>query len=282
MATHGASPARQTRADVRPKATPARCTVCDLEPATREPFFYVWLKRQFWIYRCPRCTHQFVYPSVTPEEQALIYGDRYFSGEGDWVCGVFPASYVQAEAQLREEAKHILDMLPVQTGRLLDIGCAGGVFLDEARTRGFEVVGIELNPQMAQHARRTYHVEVVNSRIEEVPHNVWDGAFDVITLLDCLEHLPQPLAAMRKVGVWLRPGGLLLIRGPLCNSPFARLKEALRRTLRVTKCLPGYPLDANMFNKRSLDALLRITGFELIEWIGETRLFSNLLAQRTC
>lgn len=257
-----------------------RCTVCEQDTARPDPFFYLWRGRRYGIYRCTQCTHQFVHPSVTPEDQALIYGDQYFSKEGDWVCGIFQAGYVEAEPQLRKEAQKIVAMLPPPPGNLLDIGCAGGTFLDEARRRGFAVAGIELNPSMAQHARDTYQVDVLTSSIEDVPENKWSGAFDVITILDCLEHVPQPLAALTRVGRWLRPGGSVFIRGPLSNSPIARFKEGLRRSLGLTKQLPGYPLDANMFNKRSLAALLTASGFESPVWIGETTNFSNLLARK--
>jgi len=221
-----------------------------------------------------------VHPSVTPEDQALIYSDQYFSKEGDWVCGIFQAGYTESQSQLKEEAHEILDMLPLSSGRLLDIGCAGGVFLNEARTRGFDVFGIELNSSMAAHARSTYHVEVLNSRIEDVVANRWSHHFDVVTLLDCLEHVPQPLAAMSKVADWLRLGGFVFIRGPLSNSRVARMKEGLRRVLRVRKRLPGYPLDANTFNKRSLATLLELSGFETLVWMVETPSFANLLARR--
>lgn len=169
-------------------------------------------------------------------------------------------------------------MLPLSSGRLLDIGCAGGVFLDEARNRGFDVFGIELNSSIAAYARSTYHVEVLATRLEDVGANQWSHHFDVVTLLDCLEHVPQPLAAMKKIAQWLRPGGFVFIRGPLSNSPVARIKEGLRRTLRVRKRLPGYPLDANAFNKRSLETLLERSCFQSAVWIGETPSFANLLA----
>jgi SAM-dependent methyltransferase len=221
-----------------------------------------------------------VHPPVSRDDQALIYNDRYFSKEGDWVCGIFRAGYTEAESQLKEEAREILDMLPFSSGRLMDIGCAGGVFLSEARSRGFEVVGLELNASMAAYARSTYQLQVLNSRIEDVGPDQWSDHFDVVTLLDCLEHVPQPLVAVKKVARWLRPGGYVFIRGPLSNSPLVRIKEGLRRVLRVAKRLPGYPLDANTFNKRSLETLLELSGFQRPLWIGETRGFANLLAQR--
>ena len=91
-------------------STSTRCTVCDRDTAGPDPFFYVWRGRRFGIHRRTECTHQFVHPSVTPEDQALIYGDQYFSKEGDWggASGWFQASYVEAEPRLRKEAEEIL------------------------------------------------------------------------------------------------------------------------------------------------------------------------------
>ena len=255
------------------------CTVC-AQPAKPDPFFYLWKSRRFTIYRCTDCTHQFVYPSVTPQDQAEIYGDQYFSSEGDWVCGLIGAGYVEANPQLRSEAREVLSMLPAPSGRLLDVGCAGGVFLDEARSLNYTVVGIELNPSMAKHARETYNLDVRNSPIEDLAASEWEGAFDVVTLLDCLEHIPDPRAAMAKVANWLRPGGHTFIRGPLSDSPIARVKESVRRVLRISKQLPGYPLDANMFNRRSLERLLSDTGFAPPSWINARKDFANLLARK--
>jgi len=85
---------------------------------------------------------------------------------------------------------------------------------------------------------------------------------------------------MKKIAQCIRPGGFVFIRGPLSNSRTTHLKEQLRRALRVSKRLPGYPLDANCFNKRSLGRLLSASGFEITSWIGETASFSNVMARK--
>lgn len=228
---------------------------------------------------CNSCSHQFVRPPVSADEQGMIYSDEYFSKNGDWVCGLWDADYVAAEPQLRAEAREILDMLPLKSGCLLDIGCAGGIFLDEARRCGFQVKGIELNSSMVRCATQTFGIDVVQGRIEDIEMETFDGEFDVITLLDVLEHLPAPNATLQKVARWLKRGGFVFIRGPLSNSPYDHSKEAIRRFLRIRKRLPGYPLDANMFNKRSLQTLLSITGFLVEAWFNETSGFANLLGR---
>lgn len=258
---------------------PSHCCVCDHERLSADPFYYDWEGRRYVIYRCLRCSHQFVYPPVRREEQNAIYGDSYFSKEGDWSCGIFPGGYTESAPQLEEEAREVLDMLPVTTGHLLDIGCAGGVFLNEARARGFLVRGLELNESMAAHARNTYKLDVLNSPIEDVPMEEWTEQFDVITLMDCLEHLPQPLDLFKKIQKWMRPTGIVFIRGPLSNSVLSRFTEGIRRVIRLEKRLPGYPLDANMFNKKSLTSLLTITGFQRPIWINEAKDFANVVAR---
>lgn len=259
---------------------PKACTVCGSEKVSRDPFFYYWQRRRFWIMRCSSCSHQFVHPPVSAEDQAAIYSDRYFLDDGDWVCGCWEADYFSAEPQLRSEAREVLDMLPLSSGYLLDIGCAGGVFLDEARRRGFQVKGVELNASMANQARTKFGIDVIQSRIEDIDGQVSAAEFDVITLLDCLEHVPLPNSVLQKAARWLKSDGFVFIRGPLSNSRLVHLKEGIRRSFRLTKQLPGYPLDANTFNKKSLAALLSTTGFAVETWLNETRDFANLLGRK--
>ena len=256
------------------------CTACDSATCVPEPFYYRWHGKKYGLLRCSACSHQFVHPAITESDQAEIYSDQYFSADGDWVCGHFEGSYEDSENSLREEARAVLGYLPTRGGKLLDVGCAGGVFLDEARRAGFEVAGIELNASQAQAARDRFGVPVVTERIEDVAHSHWEDYFDVVTVLDCLEHLPQPLEAVRKISRWMQSGGHLLIRGPLSNSVLAAFRSSLRRAVGIPMLLPGYPLDANMFNKRSLSAMLDVVGIDVVDWIDTTADFSNLLARK--
>lgn len=260
--------------------TVAVCAACGSHDAVQDFFYYEWREKTYDIFRCRSCTHQFVYPAIGPEDQAEIYSDKYFSADGDWVCGMFQGAYADAESQLRDEAAEVLSHIPTKTGKLLDVGCAGGVFLDEAQRRGFTVAGIELNDTQAESARSRFNIPVRTGRIEDIGEGEWGAEFDVVTLMDCLEHLPQPLDAVRKVSEWTRPGAVLFIRGPLSNSLVGRIKERARRLLRKPKRLPGYPLDANMFNKRSLTTMLDLAGFEVVDWIDSTDIFSNVVARR--
>jgi 2-polyprenyl-3-methyl-5-hydroxy-6-metoxy-1,4-benzoquinol methylase len=243
------------------------------------PFYYMWRGCRWSILRCMVCTHQFVYPFLTKVEQEVIYSDQYFTAEGDWVEGVWPLGYIEAEEELRREAGEVLEMLPRRDGRLVEVGCAGGFFLDEARRRGFEVAGVELNEKMVSHARLALGLHVIHGRVEDIEHDRVPFNCHVIVLMDVIEHIPDPYAFFHKVCHWLTPGGCVLIRGPLHNDPIGRAKAEIRRALWIEKQLPGYPLDVNLFTKKSLTRLLEQLGFGDFVWINETRGFANVVAR---
>ena len=257
------------------------CSVCMDENVTRDPFFYLWKDKRWSIMRCRNCRHQFVYPFVTQLEQEEIYGDHYFSEEGDWVSGIWKLGYKDAEERLRKEAQLVLNMLPIRRGKLLEIGCAGGFFLDEARKSGFHVMGIEINRSMATHAEKQLGLTVIQGRIEDIEKDDFNNQFDVVVMMDILEHIPKPHSVIQRVNHWLTPHGFLLIRGPLVNNPIVTLKETLRRLTKIEKQLPGYPLDANMFNKKSLAHLVEQFDMKVCAWINETNSFANVLAQKS-
>lgn len=258
----------------------ARCCVCRSRSLRPEPFYYSWRGRRWWIVRCVGCTHQFVYPPITKVEQETVYDDHYFTAEGDWVEGVWPLSYVQAEPKVRREAAEVLDILPGRGGRLLEIGCAGGFFLDEARKRGFDVFGIELNVTMAAHARTALGLNVIQGRIEDIERDCFLRNVDVIVLMDVLEHIPDPYGLFQTISYWLAADAYVLIRGPLHNDPIARAREWIRRVLWIEKELPGYPLDVNLFTKKSLTQLLGQFGYGDLMWINAARNFANVVARR--
>ena len=143
---------------------------------------------------------------------------------------------------------------------------------------GFTPEGLEINPQMADRARRL-GFRVMQGRIEDIDRAPGEPRFDAVTLCDVLEHIPTPLSTLRKLRSWMVSGGTLLIRGPLNNDPMTWVKESARRLVGATKQLRGYPLDANVFNPKSLSIMLSQAGFMVPEWRGQTKGFGNAISR---
>ncbi|WP_161491887.1 class I SAM-dependent methyltransferase [Bradyrhizobium centrolobii] len=94
-------------------------------------------------------------------------------------------------------------------GRLLEIGCAYGFFLDEARRAGFEVSGIEPAEAAVAHTG-DLGLNVVCGLLSEATLNSL-GTLDVIVLLDVIEHLPDPQEALALCTDHLRPDGIIVL-----------------------------------------------------------------------
>lgn len=109
-------------------------------------------------------------------------------------------------------------------GRVLDIGCGPGWFIDAMRKRGWSVRGTERSVAAAQHARDVLHLEVGDEDVEELLAS--GERFDAVVLWHVAEHLRDPLASLRAIAGLLRPGGVLMIGVPNFGSIEARIGQA--------------------------------------------------------
>jgi len=93
------------------------------------------------------------------------------------------------------------------SGRLVEVGCGKGYFLSEAHKRGYEVTGMEPNPERAEYVQNSLGIKVDEAFLHE--HNLSKEHFDVVYHCDLLSHFADPRAALRQMTDLLRPGGVL-------------------------------------------------------------------------
>jgi 2-polyprenyl-3-methyl-5-hydroxy-6-metoxy-1,4-benzoquinol methylase len=163
------------------------------------------------LYRCGYCgtVHQ---PSL-PQGQELHALYRSMSDD----------RYLDEEEGRRRTARRLLDLLGahVPRGRLLEVGCGYGLLLDEARLRGYDVEGLELSADAVRFACANLALPVRAMALEEA---ALDGqCYDAIVIIDVLEHLDDPVAALDCLCSHLASGGALLIATPDPSSLVARM-----------------------------------------------------------
>lgn len=126
--------------------------------------------------------------------------------------------------------------------RLLDVGCATGVFLHEMKRAGWEVMGIEPNEEAAAYARERFGlpVHVGALRTAQLP----PSSFDVVTFWDVLEHLHTPWQDLVEANRLLAGGGLLVIRIPNLDSIGSRLFGPLWLGWDLPRHLYLFPMSA--------------------------------------
>jgi 2-polyprenyl-3-methyl-5-hydroxy-6-metoxy-1,4-benzoquinol methylase len=151
--------------------------------------------------RCPDCTLVYSNPQPRTEVRARYLEDYDLASHFDQLR--------QRKRSLFERRLRHLERGVDLPGRLCDVGCADGQFLELALSAGWDCSGIELNPPAAARARRT-GAKVYEGALEELEDLPW-GQFDVVTCWDVLEHTPAPRAFARKLARLVVPGGHLFL-----------------------------------------------------------------------
>ena len=166
--------------------------------------------------RVVECNCGMVY--LAPRLDAALIESGYSSGSD-------PAFVAQNENRIRTFAgkiKSILQKTGLQPSgkKMLDVGCAGAAFLVAARDAGFDVEGIEPSHWLSEYGRTKYGLKVRQGILE--PGAFPDASFDVITVWDVIEHVPDPDSLLRTIHSALKPNGALWVSYPDVGSMAAR------------------------------------------------------------
>jgi glycosyltransferase involved in cell wall biosynthesis/2-polyprenyl-3-methyl-5-hydroxy-6-metoxy-1,4-benzoquinol methylase len=100
--------------------------------------------------------------------------------------------------------------------RVLDIGCAIGLFLEAVRHEGWQAFGVEPSRALGEYGSQRFGLDIFQGELHERVFP--DDYFDVVTLWEVLEHLHDPMNTLREACRVLRPGGLLLLSTPNWHS----------------------------------------------------------------
>lgn len=171
----------------------------------------LWELNGYSISKCRDCSLVFVLNYVTTDELIAHYGamndDSY--GENNLDCLNY---YYHALGSLIQER------FP-GGGRILDIGCSRGWFLDTMKD--WECHGNEITETYGAAAREKHGDRIFIGPFEDYP--VRESFFDVITLQDVFDHIRDPLEMLRKCHIMLRPGGLIAIKVHNISCLYAKL-----------------------------------------------------------
>jgi SAM-dependent methyltransferase len=223
------------------RTLPGNCPICSGS---------VKLTRSDGISCCRKCGVRFFAGYRDVPAAVELYGRNYFQGN---VYSDYPAEAGPRIRLFRKKMKLLRSYLP-GTGRVLDVGCAYGFFLQVARELGFHAQGVDISGVAAEFARSSVGVEVFHGELLDAAFP--DSQFDVVTLWDTLEHLHKPHAMLREVYRILKPGGVLVIETLNVNT-------IARHILRRRWPLSAPPYHLFYFTKRTARRLIRNAGFTM-------------------
>ena len=156
------------------------CSLCK-----QRDISFLYRKKDYTIARCHSCGLLFKVPQPTSEELRQMYTEAYYHPwnleKEELVKKIKMKTF---ERRLQEIQKY------VRSGKILDVGCATGFFLEEVKSKGFEPYGIELSKFSFKKAQNKFGNRIFSGTIEDAPFE--NNFFDVITMFDLLEHVKTP------------------------------------------------------------------------------------------
>jgi len=251
---HAASSPVSRPDDTPAAAAPAACPVCGCASLALRA--EVETNRRYAIVRCTRCLFVFAEPRPTEQELEAFYSSTYFVRDRPTSLGYADYRTI-AEANARRMWRQLRsEVAGTEPRRLLDVGCATGGFLAEARADGWESVGVELSADAVAVARSEFGLDVIHGDLSSPL--LEPTSFGLVTMWHVLEHVVDPLASLERARELLAHRGRLLIELPNWNS----LGRVLRRSA-WSQLKP--PEHINFFTPRSLRAAVEKAGMAVVE-----------------
>lgn len=241
----------------------------------------------WWIVRCADCGLGRVDPLPRQADLTAMYDESYLTP------GAFAGIAHQGgiggqlhlydrpggrQASLRWHGQRLARIEQARSshgparGRLLDVGCGAGYFLDAARSAGWQVTGVEVSDAAAAAARSELGLDVYTGVLADAGLPAND--FDLVTMFEVLEHMRDPGAALNEAHRLLRPGGLLALEVP---NDMDAYRAGLARADQRWWVIP--PVHLYYFNASSLSRWLLMSGFEPVHLSTEGSVGGDLLSQ---
>ncbi|HDY88948.1 MAG TPA: methyltransferase domain-containing protein [bacterium] len=170
------------------------------------------------IVRCLSCGLAYLNPRPVPEEIYKLYEEGYYTGKIDKEIGY--AGHSGSIHEIKYYCPYGFDILLEETKlnnkRVLDIGCSFGKFVYWMRKAGANAVGIDISEESTAWGRKKLSLDLRKETLESLDEQ--DSSFDVITMIDIIEHIVDLDGFMSKLSSLIKPGGLVFVQTPNFES----------------------------------------------------------------
>jgi SAM-dependent methyltransferase len=198
--------------------------------------------------------------SRPPDSFYEVHGDdKGFYSQQYWTrhqqeAHSLPDIHVRARNDLADRCIYWLDhvlQFERPPARVMDFGCAHGGFVYLLQQAGFDAVGLELSPWVSAFARDHFGVEVRSGTLTDA---FPDSHFDVIGMFDVLEHVLDPVGALKVIRERLGREGIVFVQTPCYRDEGPTWSMLLD------------PEHTYLFNRASVERLFRVSGFNSLSW----------------
>ncbi len=208
---------------------------------------------RFTMVRCTHCELHYLNPQPTISELVPYYPENYDPFVTPLPDELPLLQRLSVNYGLRKRCRAVTRCK--RGGRLLEIGCANGLFLNAMRQMGdWQLHGVDVSESAVRYARERLGLDVVQGQLEDARFP--DNQFDVVVLWDVLEHVHHPRETLLEIRRVLKPDGVLVFRVPVFDSWDRKL---------FGPYWAGWdaPRHLTLFSLRTLGLMLARTGFRV-------------------
>ena len=231
-----------------------KCILCNVDDAD---FFIE--DEGFTAVKCKRCGLMYVNPRPEFEESKERYNDSYLT-EAEEHIATIDENILRAKLDLELIKRY------KKEGRMLEIGCAEGSFLAEAKKSGYEPYGLEINKKFIEYARNKY--QLANIFEQDILESSFpERHFDIIYMRGVLCHIHDPIKELNKINKFLKDDGVFIcVTGNIGSLSIGRIRKYRNFIhLNLSQHLFHYSEDnlRTLFNKAGfrIERIYRFSGY---------------------
>ncbi|MCD4680150.1 MAG: class I SAM-dependent methyltransferase [Bacteroidales bacterium] len=232
-----------------------KCIICENQSFTvflncKDHFL---TEESFSVLECGKCGFRITSPRPLEKNLGEYYKSEEYISHSNTNKGLFNSMY-QFIRKLTLNRKYKLISNYCNKGKILDIGCATGEFLNVFKKNNWSVFGIEPNEEARNYALNNYNISVGK---EEDLNNLSPKSFDVITMWHVLEHVAHLNKRITELKEILKKDGVLIVAVPNSNSLDAKIYKEYWAAYDV-------PRHLYHFTQKSISELFNKHDFELL------------------
>lgn len=199
-----------------------------------------------------------------PTDLKALYGDQYYLKTGYenyekrffQYRDIFESLFAQRLKMIRRYKK---------SGRVLDIGCAHGFLLEYLKKAGYECFGTDISEYAVEYAKKHFNIPIQLGDIDAI--NYPENYFDVIVMLDVIEHVRDPLATFERVKKYLKDDGILIVQTPFDLYHWEVAAKAFFSGKKIGTNEPSaIPMHLYFFTPKTFKMLARKAGYHIVHF----------------